>query len=405
MPRLNHFNPPRLLWLVVGIILGWFSHEYLSLEKQNIPAYILRDDKPNNRFEKTTNTHKPPQKSDNPGEFSENYFSYLLNEQAYQEAIDFLTHKNTDEANEKNQEDRFRKITLQHLISTLEDTDRNNAELILIFDYYLNRRYDDIKILILLARYHYTQGYINDALQTLQLALTYSHHQQQQQQTSQALDQLVKNTGQKLSDDPLELLYFYERLDSLSLSKPTFYLRQAELYIQLDDFDSARAILNPLLDHKQFEDKARQQLALIRPKNTTPQQVAEPETTALRLTKTGSHYLLDITASDTAELSLMIDTGASMTTLSEDRFEAISHQLNFRNLGQHLFHTAGGVTRGNVYRIDSINIGEHRLENINIAVLNFTQTDGSDGLLGMNILKHFRFEIDQDKNLLNLQRR
>lgn len=390
-------------------MLGWFSHEYLSLEKQNDPAYLLKTGHPNIRSKKTTGTTKNTrafsQITDNSSEFSGNYFSYLLNEHAYQEAIDFLTHRKKDEAEEQNHRDKFRNITLQHLISTLKDTDRNNAELILIFDYYLNLRYDDIKILILLARYHYTQGYINDALQTLQLALTYSHQQQQQQKTSHALDQLVKDTDKELSDNTLELLYFYEYLDSLSLSKPEFHLRQAELYIQLEDFDSARTLLNPLLDHTKFENKARQQLALIQPEDTTPQQAAEPETAALRLTKMGSHYLLDITASDTANLSLVIDTGASMTTLSEKRFEAIAHQLNFRKLGQHLFHTAGGVTRGSVYRIDSINIGEHSLENINIAVLDFEQTGGSDGLLGMNILKHFRFEIDQDKNLLYLQRR
>ena len=49
--------------------------------------------------------------------------------------------------------------------------------------------------------------------------------------------------------------------------------------------------------------------------------------------------------------------------------------------------------------------GEQVLQNVDIAVLDFRPRGGVDGLLGMNVLRHYRFEIDQDRDVLRLQRR
>jgi hypothetical protein len=42
------------------------------------------------------------------------------------------------------------------------------------------------------------------------------------------------------------------------------------------------------------------------------------------------------------------------------------------------------------------------LNDAQIAVLDFKMPEGVDGLLGMNVLEHFRFHIDQEKQLLYL---
>ena len=40
-----------------------------------------------------------------------------------------------------------------------------------------------------------------------------------------------------------------------------------------------------------------------------------------------------------------------------------------------------------------------------IAVLDFESGNGVDGLLGMNVLRNYRFEIDQDRDLLRMSPR
>lgn len=410
---MTYIRPANLLLLISAFFLGWLANDFSSLSQKD-PQPPLFD---SGSTESHSSLVKKPKPSILPPSqpihkqqlFHKRYFSYLLNDHAYQEAIDFLKDKESEEATTENthQLSQLRAISLQHLEVALQKNTDSNPQLALIFDHYLNQQYDDIEMLVLLARYHQKQNYIEESLQTIQLALTYAHQKTQQKIIQSALDQLVKVTEQALNEnnDTIALLNFFELLDNLSLSKAKYQFRQAELYAQLDDFESARFLLTQLINNAEFSTQAKKQLALIEDKIALPHSETEENSAELPLIAKGNHYQLTITAKDSVSLALIIDTGASMTTLSKESFESLESQLRFTELGSHLFHTAGGVSRGSVYRLDSINIGEHMLENINIAVLDFKQAKGTDGLLGMNILKHFRFEIDQDKNLLRLHKR
>jgi predicted aspartyl protease len=63
------------------------------------------------------------------------------------------------------------------------------------------------------------------------------------------------------------------------------------------------------------------------------------------------------------------------------------------------------MTQGEIYHADSIQLGEIKIPDLEIAVLDFEPSDGLDGLLGMNVLRNYRFEIDQDKEVLYLSPR
>jgi clan AA aspartic protease (TIGR02281 family) len=103
-------------------------------------------------------------------------------------------------------------------------------------------------------------------------------------------------------------------------------------------------------------------------------------------------------------VKLLIDTGASLTTLSHSSFADLP-QASFNYRGSRMFNTAGGLTRGDIYRASSIELGEMQLNDIDIAVIDYPSASNVDGLLGMNVLRHYRFEIDQDDKLLHLQPR
>ena len=111
--------------------------------------------------------------------------------------------------------------------------------------------------------------------------------------------------------------------------------------------------------------------------------------------------MVDLEIQGTA-VALLIDTGASMTTLSQKAFQTLSINHNFDLLGQRMFNTANGIAKGNIYQVDSLTLGRFTLAGIQIAVLDFSMSGGVDGLLGMNILANFRFHIDQETQMLYL---
>ena len=119
------------------------------------------------------------------------------------------------------------------------------------------------------------------------------------------------------------------------------------------------------------------------------------------LVSRGNQYWAVVEIEDHA-VTLLIDTGASMTTLSRQAFQALSNANDFDLMGQRMFNTANGITKGNIYRVDHLEIGRFMLNDAQIAVLDFKMPEGVDGLLGMNVLEHFRFHIDQEKQLLYL---
>jgi clan AA aspartic protease (TIGR02281 family) len=276
-------------------------------------------------------------------------------------------------------------------------------------DSWLHVYYEDIQVLLLLAEHQSAQGYPEEAAMTLQYASTYAYQESQRSAVTRALDALVVTTDQRLvaSTRWVELTGFYELLDSIGLTQPEYQLRQALLYQQLGELSSARALLLTLAAADQYGDEAwreRVQAAIGASTPSEPAAVAAlTETNAVPLQRLGEHYVLEVNINNTA-LTLLLDTGASMTTLSRAGFAKLeSSKLQY--LGRRLFNTAGGVTSGEVYQTRAITLGNNTWQQLDIAVLNYPTAAGVDGLLGMNLLRNYRFQIDQDQLLLYLQPR
>ena len=81
-------------------------------------------------------------------------------------------------------------------------------------------------------------------------------------------------------------------------------------------------------------------------------------------------------------------------------------QLNPEFVRHAVIDTAGGIVEAPIYRFESFAIGEYRVRDIEFVVMALSQNNGaSQGLLGMNFLKYFAFNLDQDKQHLILQPR
>jgi clan AA aspartic protease (TIGR02281 family) len=328
-------------------------------------------------------------------------FHQLLASQAYEEAMQLFEQvEATDEA----QAESLRATLLAYLRTALEQG--RNANLMALVDAYLSRYYDDIDVLLILAEHQRRQGYPEEAASTFQYAFTYAYQPAQLKKVSTLFQSLVKKTDTTFSRQQqwVELLGFYQLLESIDLSQPWYRLRQAKAYLELEDFASARDLLTPLSADTKWSGKAEELLSVVNKQSgDAPEQSTDAGSVALL--RRGSHYLVEVGLNGVSDVSLMIDTGASITSLTQSSFETLSQDSVFHYLGSHLFNTANGITQGTIYQADQLSLGDYVLRDVKLAVLDFQQDQRVDGLLGMNVLQHFRFEIDQDQQVIHLQKR
>ena len=258
-----------------------------------------------------------------------------------------------------------------------------------------------------LAKFNRSTGFLAEAAAILHLVKSYAYTNRDKITVEATIDDFISQVHTDLvsADDLFGLANIYQQMHRLNLLTPMHRLRQAQLSIQTGSMASAREILADLIQEPSVSAEAeqimlnhQQELSLgkgnkMAMKNGYSDQII--------LARRGNQYLADLEIQDT-KVALLIDTGASMTTLSQQAFQTLSNNHTFNLLGQRIFNTANGIAKGNIYQVDSLTLGRFTLAGIQIAVLDFSMPDGVDGLLGMNILANFRFHIDQKAQMLYL---
>ena len=274
-------------------------------------------------------------------------------------------------------------------------------------EHYLSVFYDDVDVLLSLAEFNRSIGFLAEAAAVHHLVKSYAYTNRDTLKVEAAIDDFIRQIRANLvaADDLFGLTNIYEQMHSLNLLRPIHRLGQAQIYLQTGNLITARDILVELtnepsvsiaaekimLEHQQqFASSNSNKIAL---QNDYSDQIA--------LVSRGNQYWADLEIEDNV-VTLLIDTGASMTTLSRQAFQALPNTNNFDLIGQRMFNTANGITKGNIYRVDRLELGRFTLNNAQIAVLDFKMPEGVDGLLGMNVLQHFRFHIDQGQQVLYL---
>ena len=274
-------------------------------------------------------------------------------------------------------------------------------------EHYLSVFYDDVDVLLSLAEFNRSIGFLAEAAAVHHLVKSYAYTNRDNLKVEAAIDDFIRQIHANLvaADDLFGLTNIYEQMRSLNLLRPIHRLGQAQIYLQTGNLITARDILVELtnepsvriaaekimLEHQQqFASSNSNKIAL---QNDYSDQIA--------LVSRGNQYWADLEIEDNV-VTLLIDTGASMTTLSRQAFQALPNTNNFDLMGQRMFNTANGITKGNIYRVDRLELGRFTLNDAQIAVLDFKMPEGVDGLLGMNVLQHFRFHIDQGQQVLYL---
>ena len=165
----------------------------------------------------------------------------------------------------------------------------------------------------------------------------------------------------------------------------------AKAYLKLKKYVDSATLLEELKEDDIYKERAIKLLAFIQEK--LEEQAEYP--VQIPLIREGVHFLVEAYVDNTSIL-LMIDTGASVTSIDSN---LINHLKILKNNA--LFHTAGGDTYETIFQAKSFIIGSISLENFNIVGLSFPNNN-FNGLLGMNFLGQFKFKIDQKEAILFL---
>ena len=136
--------------------------------------------------------------------------------------------------------------------------------------------------------------------------------------------------------------------------------------------------------------------------NPTPSPAdAHAEATAVHIV--GSHVIVPVQIKHrgrTLNLHLLLDTGASIVTLHKDAVR----RLRMSDSRKAQFTTASGhMIPADIVLIDEVRFGPYRKEGIQAGIIEFQQGSGAgyDGLLGMNVLKGLRYDVDYDRSVIH----
>src|SRR4030095_7726356 len=105
--------------------------------------------------------------------------------------------------------------------------------------------------------------------------------------------------------------------------------------------------------------------------------------------------LVPVQVNDSGPFDFILDTGAGMSLLTSE----LAAQLGVKILDVKEGQTAGGKVSVSLAKVESLAVGEAKLDNVDVAVVDLGhlgKTVGAtiEGDIGYNFLKHFRITID-----------
>src|SRR5437879_6026089 len=105
--------------------------------------------------------------------------------------------------------------------------------------------------------------------------------------------------------------------------------------------------------------------------------------------------VLPVHVNDRGPFDFILDTGAGTSLLASD----LAKELELKTIGSKEGQSAGGKVSVSLAKVDSLTVGETKLHDVDVGIVDLSQigkTIGAkiDGDLGYNFLKHFRVTIN-----------
>jgi clan AA aspartic protease (TIGR02281 family) len=193
-----------------------------------------------------------------------------------------------------------------------------------------------------------------------------------------------------------DLIVFIDQLLWHSPNETKYTLKLAEAHYQAGNYKFSKNILSSIEYETRFSRDINFLKAKINNKNT--------KNTEISLKKYNSHYIVSGDLNN-IKVNLLVDTGATISVITKKFFERNKSSFNAKFIKKSFVNTAGGKIEAKVYLFPTFSIKDYSLQNIEFLVIDSLEDERIDGLLGMNFLKEFKFQIDQDDGVLKLRYR
>ncbi|VAW85914.1 hypothetical protein MNBD_GAMMA16-1701 [hydrothermal vent metagenome] len=386
----------------VGIATGWLlrgNGDLLSLQTPSTLMPIQANGTTGNVNTNVALASPPPHAAapkekieESPNNQNLNELKNLLRMSKYDAVIAWLTVQEQAGVDVEG----LRQIIMAHARTRVQQ--KNVVSAIRLLELLINHLPQAFDERIQLAALYQQEQQFYAQLTTLFNALAVTTSNLQVTQLDHLIEQAVKFAKANIGETDINAnIKLYEFLIHQRAAHTSYYIELSALLIKASRLDAAIMQLN-VVQHDPFVgDVAQQMLIEIeRLKLLTLE-------TPVALERKGNHFIVDAMLND-YELRLMIDTGASLTVLSNSVARALGlHESNA--LQRLLVNTANGSTEALLYRLETMTIGEFNVSSIDIAVVANLEINGASGLLGMNFLQNFEFRIDQKNEQLFLKYR
>lgn len=289
----------------------------------------------------------------------------------------------------------YHEALLQHASRLIQERDLERS--VLILTTYVALYYRDVDALLLLAETYRQQNDARAAIRALQEAHTHSHLFAVRERIQKQLDESISLHRKKLVDEGEleELVALFRMLIERQPNHSYYFLGLANAYVASNAYDQALTALRYIQYDAEIGPRARALISEIGDRSG-PTQVTVP------LRQASNTYLIQATLNGRVRVTLMLDTGASMSVIKP----TVLARLGTAPSNEHptvTLNTANGTVTARVVRLDSLSVGDKTVRDLTVAAVELTELPNIDGLLGMDYLRHFRFTVDQNQATLILK--
>ncbi|HEX2572500.1 MAG TPA: retropepsin-like aspartic protease [Polyangia bacterium] len=102
-----------------------------------------------------------------------------------------------------------------------------------------------------------------------------------------------------------------------------------------------------------------------------------------------------------ADVDLVLDTGASVTLITFDTLDKLGYSARDGD-SISVITTAIGRESGYLLRLQELRTLGHAFTDVRVHAHDLAETSGIDGLLGLDVLRHFNYEIRSKEGLIRV---
>ncbi|MEP0175768.1 MAG: retropepsin-like aspartic protease [Paraglaciecola sp.] len=285
------------------------------------------------------------------------------------------------------------------------------AALIPFLQNYLKAHPQDMAFLLIEAKMKVETELLSDAIShyydLLRSPMTAAQQTEVEQQITKLTQTTITQLERNYSWDILAM--FVEPLLQLEPTSRLYILSLATAYAQQLQAGLMENVLGALDYYDPDAQKVRQIVLAQLPAEqaATPEEQTQPPQNeviarSIPLKQVRDQYLVSGALSGNP-VNLLIDTGASITAISEQYFDQLSNRFKINHLGRFTIGTAGGSVMASIYEFRELTLHHVTVQNLPVVVLPMEGISNADGLLGMNFLREFDFKIDQKNALMFIE--